>query len=713
MPSARTTEPFPGEDIGLELGLLCDALDLLTGGAFLFAVCEDGPLRRRLIQQVRDHLEAEGHRDLIEVDLSPEQPDLAGSLAPHFPTTPEPEAASPDLSPAVFVSVHGLADAGMDVANLAEDHPDRVRVEQSRRAWRSLNIRRERLSHLNAPLVFWLSQNALGQLMQHAADIFAARSQIFLFETRLPEPDALPPMRSEATMALLDRFHRTLLPPQELRKRASFYEQRLTRQRAAAEPNWAGIAFLCRDLAAIYRELDDYERAGSFQDEAIEAYLTAIARSDEGDQNRNQDWAPLQVWLGLAYQERLRGDRAGNLEQAIVHFQQALEVRTRQAFPTDWAMTQNNLGNAFANRLQGDRAGNLEQAIVHYQQALEVRTRQVFSEDWAGIQNNLGTAFADRIKGDRAGNLEQAIVHYQQALEVRTRQAFPADWALTQNNLGNAFANRLQGNRADNLEQAIVHYRQALEVRTRQAFPADWAMTQNNLGAAFADRIKGDRARNLKQAIAHYQQALEVRTRQAFPEQWAMTQNNLGIAFANRLQGDRAGNLEQAIVHYRQALEVHTRQAFPTDWAMTQNNLGNAYRNRLQGDRAGNLEQAIVHYQQALEVRTRQAFPAQWAKTRYNLGLALLDQGQLHQERQDFEAAERSLTDALQLFQDLNQADGVAAAQEALGRLALQSARPAEAQTLLKEARQQYAALEQPERVEAIDELLGQVERGE
>jgi tetratricopeptide (TPR) repeat protein len=239
-------------------------------------------------------------------------------------------------------------------------------------------------------------------------------------------------------------------------------------------------------------------------------------------------------------------------------------------------------------------------------------------------------------------------------------------------------------------------------------------MTQNNLGNAFADRLQGDRTGNLEQAIVHYQQALEVYTRQAFPKQWAMTQNNLGTAFADRLQGDRAGNLEQAIVHYQQALEVYTRQAFPEQWAMTQNNLGNAFADRLQGDRAGNLEQAIVHYQQALEVYTRQAFPEQWARTGYNLGLTLLDQGQLHQERQDFEAAERSLTEALHLFQELNDADRVVAAvQEGLGRLALQTARPAEAQTLLKEARQQYAALEQPERVEAIDELLGQVEEGE
>ena len=45
MSSRNKAEPAPAEDLGLELALLCDALDMAEHGAFLFAVCEDGPLR--------------------------------------------------------------------------------------------------------------------------------------------------------------------------------------------------------------------------------------------------------------------------------------------------------------------------------------------------------------------------------------------------------------------------------------------------------------------------------------------------------------------------------------------------------------------------------------------------------------------------------------------------------------------------------------------
>ena len=35
-------------------------------------------------------------------------------------------------------------------------------------------------------------------------------------------------------------------------------------------------------------------------------------------------------------------------------------------------MTQNNLANAYSDRIRGDRADNIEQAIEHYHQALKV-----------------------------------------------------------------------------------------------------------------------------------------------------------------------------------------------------------------------------------------------------------------------------------------------------------------------------------------------------
>ncbi len=51
--------------------------------------------------------------------------------------------------------------------------------------------------------------------------------------------------------------------------------------------------------------------------------------------------------LGLAYGDRIRGDKAENLERAISSYEQALTVYTPTDLPVDWALTQNNLGNAY------------------------------------------------------------------------------------------------------------------------------------------------------------------------------------------------------------------------------------------------------------------------------------------------------------------------------------------------------------------------------
>jgi CHAT domain-containing protein len=94
------------------------------------------------------------------------------------------------------------------------------------------------------------------------------------------------------------------------------------------------------------------------------------------------------------------------------------------------------LATAYSDRIRGERADNLEEAIRHYELALEVRTRAAFPEQWAGTQNNLANAYSDRIRGERADNLEAAIRHYELALEVRTREQLPQDRVQTARNLG-------------------------------------------------------------------------------------------------------------------------------------------------------------------------------------------------------------------------------------------------------------------------------------
>ncbi|MBK6433159.1 MAG: tetratricopeptide repeat protein, partial [Anaerolineae bacterium] len=81
--------------------------------------------------------------------------------------------------------------------------------------------------------------------------------------------------------------------------------------------------------------------------------------------------------------------------------------------PVEWATVMMNLANAYKNRIRGDRAENLEQAIAAYRQALEVMTRQAMPVEWATVMMNLANAYSDRIRGDRAENLEQAIAAYR------------------------------------------------------------------------------------------------------------------------------------------------------------------------------------------------------------------------------------------------------------------------------------------------------------
>ncbi|MEG3857944.1 tetratricopeptide repeat protein, partial [Microcoleus sp. herbarium12] len=79
---------------------------------------------------------------------------------------------------------------------------------------------------------------------------------------------------------------------------------------------------------------------------------------------------------------------------------------------------------SFSNRIQqfpkGNRASNLDIAIIGYELALTIFTRADFAEYWAMTQNNLGEAYRNKITGNRGENLDEAIRCYQQALEIFT-----------------------------------------------------------------------------------------------------------------------------------------------------------------------------------------------------------------------------------------------------------------------------------------------------
>jgi len=285
------------------------------------------------------------------------------------------------------------------------------------------------------------------------------------------------------------------------------------------------------------------------------------------------------------------GNVAENIEEAIACCQTALKVLNRDANSELWAEIQNLLGIAYCQRIKGDKAENLEVAIDAFEKALQVFTREDEDspEGWGKIQNNLGLAYRDRIWGERAENLERAIAAHQAALQVRTRDVCPKLWAMTQMNLAVDYRHRIEGDRAENLELALAANKAALEVYTLQEFPSDWAGVQMNLGNAYLFRIRGEKSENLDQASAAFQAALQVYTRNAFPEQWAMAQMDLGNVSQER------GQIVEALTYYRAALEISTPTAYPELCFKAGQNMGNtAFRAELWAE-------AIEGYTAALE----------------------------------------------------------------------------------------------------------------
>lgn len=203
-----------------------------------------------------------------------------------------------------------------------------------------------------------------------------------------------------------------------------------------------------------------------------------------------------------------------------------------------------------------------------------------------------------------------------------------------------------------------------------------------NLGSVYASQ--GD----FRRAAEAYERAVTIARELGDRQSEGVYLQELGLA---RMRQD---DLSRAAETLQQALSLfRAMEAVPLLRARTRYHLGRCYA------ALGRWDEAITVLEQARETFTRQ-------KTRPELAHTLLELGQLYGQMRDFESADIYLKDALRLFRRLGDADGIAVTREALGNLALQTARPSEAIKVLEEARQGYKTLGRRERVRSVDELL-------
>ena len=490
-----------------DLEMLCETLNLSESAAFLFAVSESGPMQQQLMRQVQGYLLAQG-RNVLEVRLSPDKTDIL----------PEQNDISEQINKnslqIVFVQMQGFEDAGMMSPSLPQDSSLRIRSQNAQRALQHLNMQRERLVSLGLPVVFWLNSSTMAQVVQHAADLFAARSGIFyLLELQ-------PMARDEALMAegtLLQRERRSpsMLPPEELRRRSAIYEKRLEEEKSKEAPNLPAIALLYRDLAGIRHELGDYERSKGFLKEEVEIYR-ALAKDNgsagiflgplAGSLNR----------LGMSLSDLGRHEEALEVTSESLKIYQELAKTNQQAFLPNLAMSLNNLGMTLSN------LGRREEALTAAEEAAEIYRKlaatnaQAFLPNLAMSLNNLGAMLSNLGRREDALRAAEEAAEIYRKLAATNAQAFLPDLAASLNNLGMTLSNL--GRREEALrtaEEAAEIYRK-LAATNAQAFLPDLAMSLNNLGNRLSNLGRREEALTAAEEAAEIYRKLAATNAQAF-----------------------------------------------------------------------------------------------------------------------------------------------------------------------------------------------------
>ncbi len=426
---------------------------------------------------------------------------------------------------------------------------------------------------------------------------------------------------------------------------------------------YAQVARWDDDKALEYKrnEADALRAYGEYQGDN-DALLQALVSYQEALQlapreTRLGDWVAIENNLGWALLTLGgRESDTAHLEQAVTVLQAALDGYPKDSSPLDWSVTKMNLGNVLTElgQREGD-SSRLEQGLVAFEEALAASPRAEDPIQWGKVQLNLASVL--RIIGERESDpdkLERSVTAFQAALEELRREIAPLDWAFAQNNYGTAlFALGVMRHDRAMLEQAATAFENALLERTPERAPLDRAMSLSNLGnvrATIAQQT-GD-VGAMRQSIAAYREGLHQITREKVPLLWATAQSNLGVVLTSLGEAtDDNAALEEAVAALRLALEERTRAVDPINWAMTQFNLAGALQDlgrRGLGDEY--FTQAIEATEAALTEWTRERAPFNWARAHFNLGLVLAGVADRETGTQSLVRAVTSYRQALEVF---------------------------------------------------------------
>jgi tetratricopeptide (TPR) repeat protein len=214
--------------------------------------------------------------------------------------------------------------------------------------------------------------------------------------------------------------------------------------------------------------------------------------------------------LGNSYVCSRQLPKKARLEAALDCHRAAAALYRSRNMLADWAREEYNQGNAWCELPEEDYPEKWQQAILHYEQALQVRTRDKDPMRCAATLQNLGTAYRRLKTGDKAANVMKAAQCYRRALAICNLASFPIQHAALCNNLANAYLSLAMHDekiRHRCARHALKCLDRALGVRTRAEYPVDYAITQYNRGQAFLLLTAEDPQDCFIRAVACFQEA--------------------------------------------------------------------------------------------------------------------------------------------------------------------------------------------------------------
>ena len=343
-----------------------------------------------------------------------------------------------------------------------------------------------------------------------------------------------------------------------------------------------------------------------------------------------EETAALLWWqIGTAYQQLGYVDQT-NTEKAIEALEKVLTFQNLPRKEAFHGVTLAFLCRAYLERIKGNRAENVERAIAGCSNALQLLKPEPGSEGVAVTARiNIGDAYRARLVDNLDDNAERAIAEYQIAVQQTDDKRGPG-WERAQGNLASALLSRTHGEKLLNVEQAIAIYKQIQTEYPPEKNRRIWLANELRLAFAYTYRVAGSFDSNMAKTIEHAEAAVSKASIEDQRREWLNARLVLGFALMNLASGNLSENLDRAIVVFNEILSNSSAQTNPRIWSGTHSFLGDAYLKRTQGSRAENLEKAVHSLRQALNTDNEASVPIKDQVTAAaKLGGALLAQNKL------------------------------------------------------------------------------------